>query len=67
MLIYLLHEISKLIYIPGFVEIDQLVLIPFLKCKVSLAVKGLVVVVEKSSDPIEFPKGLGSLPCDCLS
>ena len=61
MLIYLLLESLKFTQILGFVEIYQLILDPLQMCKIGFSKRGLVVVVKKSGDPIEFNIELGDV------
>ena len=61
MLIYFLHESLKVVYIPGFVEVNQLVLDPFQKGKVCFPMKSLIVVVKESGDLIEVHEELDRL------
>ena len=59
--VYLLYEIPKVIQVPGFVKVNQLILDPFRKSKICFPVKGLIVVVKESGDPVEINEELGGL------
>ena len=54
-----LYEILKVIYILGFVKVNQLVLDLFQKSKICFPVKGLIVVVKESRDLVEANEELG--------
>ena len=60
-LVYPLYGIPKVIQVPGFVKVNQLILDPFWKSKICFPVKGLIVVVKESGDPVEIDKELGGL------
>ena len=61
MLINLLYEVSKVIQILGLIKIYQLVLDPLWKSERYFPMKGLIVIVKESRDPVEVDKELGGL------
>ena len=60
-LVYLLYEIPNVVQVLGFVKVNQLVLDPFQKSEICFPVKGLIVVVKESRDPVEVNEELGGL------
>ena len=60
-LVYFLHGIPKVVQILGFVKVNQLVLNPFWRSKICFPMKGPIVVVKKSGDPVEINEELGGL------
>ena len=60
-LVYFLYEILKVAQIPGFVKVNQLVFDLLQKSKICFPVKGLIVVVKESRDPVEVDEELGGL------
>ena len=61
MLIYLLYEISKVIQIPGLVEMNQLILDSLRKSKICFPMEGLVIIIKESGNSIEVSKELSGL------
>ena len=60
-LIYFLYKVPKVVQIPGLIEMNQLILDSLWKSEICFLMKGLVVIVKESGNPVEVDKELGGL------